>query len=81
MKLIIDIPDEVLEAIKFKKETGKLNPSELAVLKGTPLTSKQYKIIQRIHTVYAKGQTLDYIRNPLAWSLYQVWKEVDNEKR
>ena len=47
---------------------------------GTPLTPTQYKIIQRIHVLYAKATALGYIQKPLAWALYQVWKEVDKEE-
>lgn len=44
---------------------------------GTPLTPTQWKIIHRIETLYAKAKVLGYINNPLAWALYQVWKEID----
>lgn len=45
---------------------------------GTPLTPTQWKIIQRIDALYTKAKTLEYIRKPLAWALYKVWREVDS---
>ena len=50
---------------------------KIGLTDGTPLTPTQYKIIQRIHVLYAKATALGYIQKPLAWALYQVWKEVD----
>ena len=29
---------------------------------------------------YEKGKRLDYVRCPLAYALYQVWKRVDAER-
>lgn len=48
-----------------------------ALSDGTPLTDTQWQIIQRIQGMYGKGQALEYVKNPLVWALYQVWKEVD----
>jgi len=50
---------------------------KIGLTDGTPLTPTQYKIISRIDTLYAKATALGYIKKPLAWALYQVWKEVD----
>ena len=47
---------------------------------GISLTPTQYKIISRIDTLYVKATALGYIQKPLAWALYQVWKEVDKEE-
>ncbi len=44
---------------------------------GTLLTDTQWKIIHRIDVLYAKGKALKHIKKPIAWALYQVWKEVD----
>lgn len=52
---------------------------KIGLTDGTPLTPTQYKIISRIDTLYAKATALGYIQKPLAWALYQVWKEVDKE--
>lgn len=29
---------------------------------------------------YERAKNLDYVINPLAYALYQVWKKVDKEK-
>ena len=29
---------------------------------------------------YEKAQNLEYVQRPLAWALYQTWKEVDSGK-
>lgn len=29
---------------------------------------------------YEKAQNLEYVQRPLAWALYQTWKEVDSAK-
>lgn len=30
---------------------------------------------------YEKAQKTEYIQFPLAWALYQVWREADKERR
>lgn len=78
MKLIIDIPDSVYNKVRHGDIPVRIYE---IIMRGIPLTSEQYKIVQRLYDTHEKAQYLDYVRNPLAWSLYQVWKEVDNEKR
>lgn len=29
---------------------------------------------------YEKAKKLEYVRNPLAWALYRVWKKADTER-
>ena len=36
------------------------------------------KAIKRFWEYYGKAKGLECIRNPVAWALYQVWKEADN---
>lgn len=38
------------------------------------------KAIEELGRYYAKALTLDYVRNKVAWVLYQVWKIADKEK-
>ena len=33
--------------------------------------------IKRVEQEFAKAEKLAYIRNPVAYALYQVWKEAD----
>ena len=36
------------------------------------------KIVNLLEANYERAQKLEYVRNPLAWALYQTWKEVDS---
>lgn len=36
------------------------------------------KAIRKFWEFYGKAKGSGYIRNPVAWALYQVWKEADN---
>ena len=29
---------------------------------------------------YERAKTLEWVRNPVAWALYQVWRKADEEK-
>lgn len=33
--------------------------------------------IEYLHEQYDKALKMDYIKNPLAWALYQTWRYVD----
>lgn len=35
--------------------------------------------IELLKTEYERAKRLDYIRNPLAYALYQVWKVADRK--
>lgn len=37
------------------------------------------KAIKLLEKEYARAKTLKYIRNPIAWALYRVWKLADAE--
>ena len=38
-----------------------------------------YKVVIKLMKLYMKALEKDYINKPLAWALYQVWKEEDSE--
>ncbi len=38
------------------------------------------KAISRIYEEYERAKKLEYVRNPLAFALHNVWKEVDKHK-
>ena len=38
------------------------------------------KALRLVEAEYEKAKKDDWIRNPLAWALYQVWKIADREK-
>ena len=38
------------------------------------------KAIQMLEAEYERAKKLDFVHNPLAWALYQVWKKADAEK-
>lgn len=35
--------------------------------------------VNMLEKEYDKAQTIDFVRNPLAYALYQVWKEADRQ--
>lgn len=37
--------------------------------------------IELLNWQYEKAQNMEYVQNPLAWALHQVWKVADKEKR
>lgn len=37
------------------------------------------KAIKLLKKEYERAKHLEYVRKPLAWALYQVWKEVNHE--
>ena len=43
-----------------------------------PMTIEQ--AIELLRQKYDEAKNLKYVINPLAWALYQVWKEADNGK-
>lgn len=34
-------------------------------------------VLDRVAEEYEKAKGLDYVRNPLAWALHEVWKQTD----
>ena len=38
------------------------------------------KALDLVKEEYERALKLDYVRNPLAWALYQVWKKADKRK-
>lgn len=38
------------------------------------------KVVKLLEAKYEQAQKIEYVQNPLAWALYQVWKEVDSMK-
>lgn len=38
------------------------------------------KAIERLKTEYERAKSLSYVINPLAYALYQVWKEADKKR-
>lgn len=38
------------------------------------------KSIKLLEAEYERAKKLEYIHNPLAWALYQVWKKADEKK-
>lgn len=37
------------------------------------------KAIEQIRQYYAAALNLKHVRKPLAWALYQVWREADKQ--
>lgn len=38
------------------------------------------KAIKLLEEEYERAKMLEYIHNPLAWALYQVWKKADERR-
>lgn len=38
------------------------------------------KAVKLLEEKYAQAQKMEYVQKPLAWALYQTWKEVDSMK-
>lgn len=38
------------------------------------------KAIRMLDAEYERAKQLEYVRNPLAWALYRVWKAVDADQ-
>lgn len=48
--------------------------------KGKAMRDKKIeKAIRLLESEYERALKLDYIRNPLAYALYQVWKKVEGK--
>ena len=39
------------------------------------------KVFERIQIRYTYAQSQKWILKPLAWTLYQVWKEIDKKEK
>ena len=38
------------------------------------------KAVKLLEEKYDQAQKMEYVQKPLAWALYQTWKEVDSMK-
>lgn len=38
------------------------------------------KALDMVREIYEKAKKLEYVRNPLAYALYKVWKIADEQK-
>lgn len=38
------------------------------------------KAIELLEAEYERAKKLEYVHNPLAWALYQVWKKADERR-
>lgn len=39
------------------------------------------RVVKMLEKEYANAQTLEYVKNPMAFALYAVWKQVDKEDK
>ena len=39
------------------------------------------KAIKRLEEEYERAKKLEYVEKPLAYALYHVWKEADNDRQ
>jgi hypothetical protein len=38
------------------------------------------KAVKLLESKYEQAKNMEYVHKPLAWALYQTWKEVDSAK-
>ena len=38
------------------------------------------KAITLLEQEYERGKRISFVRNPLAWALYRIWKKADRQK-
>lgn len=38
------------------------------------------KAIELLQEEYERAKTLEFVRDPVAWALYQVWKKADERR-
>jgi hypothetical protein len=38
------------------------------------------KAIELLQKEYERAKNMDYVKKPLAWALFQVWKKADAER-
>ena len=81
MNLVIEIDEarfkDIQRIASVQLENYHFKTAEQIIADGTPLPKDQYQIIHQIEAFHAKATALGYIQKPLAWALYQAWKEVD----
>ena len=70
------IVDDYDEAVKHFKQIEELGYSARIVDK-----SGIANVVKMLEEEYEKAQKLDYVKNPLAFALYAVWKKVDKESK
>lgn len=67
---IEDVGDDVYTGSKIRRWLKSLPSIQ-------PSDSKIENAIRVLRSKYNKALSQDYIRNPIAWALYQTWKECD----
>ena len=43
-------------------------------------TNELEKAIEMLRKEYERASNMSYVKNPLPWALYHVWKKVDGGK-
>lgn len=38
------------------------------------------KAVKLLEAKYERAKKMEYVQNPLAWALYQVWKKADERR-
>ena len=47
------------------------------VVDAVPVAKDLRAVIKQLENEYDRAKSLEYVRNPLAFALYRVWKNVD----
>lgn len=69
-----DNPKEIsyYEAANLLREVAEAPTAEVE-----PVRHELRKAVKLLMKNYDRGLNSDYVRNPVAWALYQTWKEMD----
>lgn len=63
---------EEIDVDDFEKVLAELPAAEVE-----PVRPELRKAVKLLMKNYDRGLNSDYVRNPVAWALYQTWREMD----
>lgn len=46
-----------------------------------PVVPELRKVVELLHEEYERSKKLDFVYDPLAYAVYQVWKAVDGRRK
>lgn len=47
----------------------------------SPVRPELRKAVELLEKNYERGLNSEFVRDPLAWALYQTWKEIDGDAK
>lgn len=55
--------------------------TECTAVEGSHTAAEIERVVEMLKAEYERAKSMDYVRNPVAYALYQVWTKVDREKK